>query len=310
VLHQIVESSRRLKPSSKQTYIRDLNKWVRFAGGDPTAWTWQLATSFYEDMLDSMEPQSANRVMHTLIYAVKQRAKLEQNPQLDFVSNIELVRASSPKAAQRALTQEEVERLLSTCRGSTKPADLRDYALMVVALETGMRRMSLQGFERQNIARDAKLGHLVATVPIKQHGPYPVPLSPTAVLALTPWLTWLEMKGISTGPIFRGLPKARIGDLSPISDHALTTTAIYQIVAHRGEQAHVADLHPHTFRHTFVTWRRAAGMADHEIAAVTGHTVDSEGKAKMLSNYTDVGVAGKAAVKYTPPWLTKFVRSQ
>lgn len=308
ILHQIVDNSRRLAESTKSTYRRDLNKFVAFAGTDPAAWTWQTANAFYEHMLATITPQSANRVMMSLIYAAKQRANLEKDPKLDFCSGIELKVPDKPKGEQRALTEEEVMTLLESVDNDKDPTNLRDRALFVVALETGMRRMSLSAMSFENVMRDPKLGHTIAVVPIKGTAKYPVPLSPTAIAALKPWIAWLRRHNVTSGPIFRALHRSKIGQGVPeISDHAINPNSIYYVVKRRAKEAGIADLHPHSFRHTFITSRRAMGVPDHEIAAVTGHAVDTRGAVRMLTNYTDVGVAGSRAVQNTPAWLTKFV---
>ena len=80
----------------------------------------------------------ANRVLAAVKYASTWYAK--QHGGVDFA----IVQTASAlgEGDHHALTPTEAQHLIATTFG-TSPIDLRDHALIVLALETGMRRLSL-----------------------------------------------------------------------------------------------------------------------------------------------------------------------
>ncbi len=209
------------------------------------------------------------------------------------------------------LQPEQAKKLLATC-ATDSPIDLRDRALIVVGLETGMRRMSLVGMaleaidtDRLDQARD----HCFAHVPIKGANElYPVPLSKAAQAALEPWRRWLRSQKVTSGPVFRSLTKgiARGGKLSFTVGPGLALVSIYKIVAHRAEQAKLDGVHPDLFRDTFVAWRTQQGLSEIEVAAITGQSIRVCGGHRM-----SLGGSGTAAeaCESTPVWLSDLCRT-
>jgi integrase/recombinase XerD len=269
ILHKIVRESPKLAPSTRDYYLRDVDSWVAYAGADPRGWTRDRAQAYYMMLItpaneggQGLLPQSANRKLASLSYASSWWAKKQNRPDLHFAV---VEKAGNKRAAKRdALTPEDAAKLIATCDAGT-PIDLRDRALIVVGLETGMRRMSLVGMDLDKIQK-AKEGYPVALVPLKGAGSdlYAVPLSDTAMAALEPWRAWLRKQRAGKGAVFRPLTK-RIGEKSgklayELDGDRLSLVSIYKIVVHRAEQAGLKHVHPHIFRHTFITWRIDAGM--------------------------------------------------
>lgn len=302
-LHDIIAKSRRLAPSSKKVYEADIDHWIEFAGADPSGWTLDRAEAFYDQMLErGLKPQSAKRIMMSLRYAAKWWATRQGRPELDF-TNIEFVRDRRRKFKE-VLTEEQATAILNTCTGS-EPRDLRDFAALVVALETGMRVMSLCGMQIETTGvRERSVP--VTWVPLKGEGAdrYPVPLSNTALLALEPWLAFLRQRKVKTGPVLRALLN-RVTKEHQISA-SLSHRALYDVVQEHAKAAGVEGVHPHLFRHTFVSWRRAAGVTDSHIGMITGHRL--AGDPKILWVYTDrSGPEADVARNTTPKWLAEYV---
>lgn len=318
-LHDVVRRARDLAPSSRARYLRDLDQWIEFAGVDPSGWTPLRAQAFYDQLLDEKElrPQSANRLMASVRYASKWWAHRKGTNALDFAF-VHKANATD-KIKKRALTQEQTERLLLTLKAEARegnPNAMRDFAIIVTLLETGMRKMSLRSMTIERTIVDAS--HVATTgsrypltwVKLKGGGneDFSVPLSDTAILAMTLWLGWLGHRGLTHGPLFRALDK-RIGPQGAYlaaSKTALSETAINRLLDQRAIAAGIGHIYPHQFRHTFVTWRADAKLSPHEIAAMTGHTLSGLG---AMAGYIDMNAIAERIRNSTPDWLRELVAS-
>jgi len=302
-LHEIVSRGHDLAQSTRERYLRDLDEWIEFAGSDPKNWTPRVAEDFYAKLLERMKPQSANRHIAALHYAAEWRAKQQGVP------NFVVIRRASKDEpeARSALTEDQARRLLAPLVNTKRPDPLamRDLAMFVVELETGMRRMSLQSMTWETIGVDAKLGYPVVNVITKGHKKrQPIPISDTALKALEPWRGWRgEPK---QGPVFVALGRDGKPARTPIS-----ATAIQKIVAARAEQASIGHVHPHMFRNTFITWRLNAGLAPHEISVITGHKLSGLGAISgfqlgAMQHYIDMRAVGEKVRNSTPQWLKEL----
>ncbi|MCX5743055.1 MAG: LysR family transcriptional regulator [Proteobacteria bacterium] len=209
----------------------------------------------------------------------------------------------------RVLDQEDALKLLATC-ATESPIDMRDRSIIVMGLETGMRRVSLIGIniETTKIGRD---GYPVAPVPIKGGGEklFPVPLSDTVMIAIAPWRQWLRDRKVTKGPLFRSLMlKNGRGKLKhTVGENPLSESALYKIITQRAKQAGLEHVHLNIFRDTFIAWRMQGGMQPHQIAAITGQPIAGIAGMGALSRYIDVSRVGQEARQSTPPWLSKLV---
>ena len=300
-LHQLIMGSHRLSASTRDTYIGNVNQFIAFAGEDPSGWTRSKTQQFYNHLLAAgMKAKSANNVVLGIRHATTLWAMEANDPGVDF-TQIQLGLAD-PTPPQRSLTADEARAMLRTC-DRRRPRDLRDFAMMTIALETGMRCMSLADMKWENL----KPGDPpIINVALKgMRVPFAVTLSDTAMLALTPWRTFLEGRKVLTkkGNILRRL------DISA-NDVSVGATfskqAIYNTIAERARDANVDGIHPHTFRHTFVTWRSVAGVDMWQIAAITGHRIAGDGSGALFG-YADKKVLGGLARNKTPEWLAAYV---
>jgi integrase/recombinase XerD len=309
ILHQIIKGSRKITEKTRAAYLEDIDRWVAFAGTDPRGWTPQRAQEFYNELLTHMRPQSAKRAMAPISYASAWWAKKERNPLLHFT--VIQQEPDDDPAERHALSPEEAGQLLATC-SSGSPIDLRDRAMFVVGLETGMRRMSLAGMALEKITKSTE-GYPIAAVPIKgsRDKLYPVPLSDAAVAALAPWRKWLKGQQVTTGAVFRGLTKRmmpKTGKIGYEISDSLSLISIYKIVIRRAATAGLQHVHPHIFRHTFMTWRTEAGLTPIQIASITGHKITGLPGMAVMGMYIDPGRLGDEARASTPAWLTKLLK--
>lgn len=299
-LHELVEQSQRLAPSTKERYLRDVDRFVVEIGGNPSTWTPANTIRFYEQLLTQMKPQSANRVMAAVKYASSRYAKVHQNPLLDFAAMIELA-AELPTEKRDKLSDEDAQKVLTSIQNQfNDPRALRDYALFVLLLDSGARRMSLAGLCWENIANG------FAKVPMKGIPDHSIPMTEAMTNALLDWKLWLEKKEkkLAAGPVFRRLRPGFI--LGPgISDQS-----IYKIVVARCQEAGLdRRVFPHILRHTYVTSAFERGFSPVQVAAVTGHTLRGSSLGAM-AGYIDRKAIGAGLQERTPDWLRIHVDSK
>lgn len=308
-LHQIVRDSHVLGHKTKIKYLTGLDHFFRFVQvtypariNDPAIWTQKTVEAFHRALLaEGKTAGTANGAIYALRYAAKWFARREVQPHIEDFPRIELPRLSEEK--RDPLTFDEARLILETTRGK-HPRDLRDRALIVVALETGMRRMSLSGMDWGNFSKSGGLD--VCTVPIKRNkygDTYAVPFSETALRSLKPWGVWLKKQGIVDGPIFRSLNTNALP--YKVGTTPLTVDAIYDVIVKRAKQAGLEHKHPHELRHTFVSWRLNDDVPAFAVMAVTGHLLDRE-TPEIMKRYSGVMVAERA-LKATPGWLKDLV---
>lgn len=296
ILHELISTSPALRARTKQIYLDGLDRYLAFAGDDPRGWTLAVTRSFYQHLLDAkMKPQSANNIMKAVTFAGKWYAVEVGQPNADF-SRIQMA-PGKQREEREAFTEPQARALLDTCAPRT-PKDLRDFAMLVVALETGMRRMSLAGMSWDLVRKTPP----AATVPLKgADEPYAVPLSDTAVAALDVWRGWLDAQRTpKKGPVFRALSHSLSGTSA---GGGLSVTSVYNIIRARAALIGI-EAHPHIFRHTFITWRRMAAVPDYLISTITGHHFRSE---TTLGTYTDRKLLAEKARATTPAWLAAYV---
>lgn len=306
VLHQILDRSD-FSPRTKNKYRLIIDRWIAFAGEDPTGWTRTRVQDWYDGLVASgIKVQSANVYAASLRYVSRWYATRAGDPALDFAM-VQTKRGRDVNEAPRALTREEIEALLRTCAGGS-PADRRDLTMIVLGLETGMRRMSLEAIAFDSIHDGPP--YPFARVPVKGpggRGRFDVPLSDLALLALRNWQAWLVDHHHKRGKVFVRLvqPSIYTTRTAPAIGRPLSETAINHLITARARDAGIDHVHPHLLRHTFITSRTIAGFSVFEIAAITGHKVPGMGAA---ASYVDMTAIVEKIRNSTPPWLAALVR--
>lgn len=301
ILHQILDRSD-FSPRTKSKYKLIIDRWITFAGPDPAGWTRERAQDWYDTLIASgIKAQSANVYAASLRYVSRWYATRTGN--LDFaLVQTRRGRDDDEDSGRRALSEDEVTALLGTCQLDSAQ-NRRDFTLIVVGLETGMRRMSLQAMTFKSLKVD---GYPYANVPIKGPGgrrTFDVPLSDLTTATLDAWRAWLAGFHVVNGPLFPQLETPRPSkNAAPMSE-----TQITRMIERRAKVAGIEHAHPHLLRHTFITTRTVAGLSAFQLAAVTGHKVPGMGAA---ATYIDVRAVANEARNSTPAWLNAMVRAQ
>ena len=183
---------------------------------------------------------------------------------LDFARAAESL--ADPKTRRRkSMSLEDVKALIATCdRG--RPMDLRDRAVMVVALRTGLRASNLVGLSWGGIKGR------VADCIIKGGKHHQVILDDRCLDALQSWGSWLEASGKSLrGPVMRRISETVSGDYI-VGNVIRRRQWVNDMLKSRAAEARIGNVHAHLFRHTFVSWALEAGVPPHRVMRQTGHS--------------------------------------
>lgn len=164
-------------------------------------------------------------------------------------------RPSISNARSRRLSPEEEQRLLNAC-DTGRTACLKP--LLIVAVETGMRRGELLGLTWADIDLDQRVARLAQT---KNGSAREVPLSRRAVEAMKP----LEQS--TNGASQRVFP--------------ISAGALEQAWMRLRQRAGLSGLRLHDLRHEAVSRLFERGFGVMEVAAISGHK-----ELRMLARYT------------------------
>jgi integrase len=287
-LEYVIAHSPKLRPRTKTIYARSVQSFLAYAGQHPTSWT-GVAVETWRDSLTAsgLKPQTVNLYLTGLKYASKRVAARHHDPRLDFAGYAEQLKAEAPKS-RKALSFQESRGLVDACMGM-RPLDLRDTAIVVLGLRTGMRRAGMCGIRFEDLE-----GNNV-TITLKGGKRHVIELDDETVDAMAPWANWLQREGVTSGPLFRSLSRPRLNGSVAVGNH-LGPDGLYKALKRRAQVAGLPRFHPHIFRHTFVTQMRELGVPDWKIAQVTGHKLPGQTDTRMIDHYTSGELGAVSAV--------------
>lgn len=206
---------------------------------------------YRDERLKTVSPATVVRELNTISHAIDTARRewgihLAQNP-------CKLVRRPAPpRGRMRRLVADE-ERILLAAADAGRSAYMRP--LIVLAIETGMRRGELLTLEWKHVDLERRVAHLPLT---KNGDPRDVPLSTRAIEVLR------ALKAGDTGRVFAVAPNAvRLG---------------WERLVRR---AGLVDLHFHDLRHEAVSRLFERGLNIVEVSAISGHK-----EMRMLQRYT------------------------
>jgi len=159
-----------------------------------------------------------------------------------------------PEALVPTVSEEAIRALLKTCGGRSF-ADRRDTAILRLFLDAGIRLGELAGLR----VSDVDLGQLQAFVTGKGDRERAVPFGPKTALALRRYLRERELR-----------PEARSQCLWLGVRGPLTSGGVTRMLYRRCDEAGIARLHPHQFRHTFSHLFLASGGRESDLMRLAG----------------------------------------
>ncbi len=218
-----------------------------------------LAT-YRDQRLKTMSPATVIRELNTISHAVD---TARRDWAIHLVDNpVKLVRRpKAPKGRTRRLGHDEEAKLLEAA-----DAGRNSYmrSLIILAIETGMRRGELLALTWENVDLDTGVAHLAMT---KNGESRDVPLSKRARGTLT------------------ALGVASKGRIIPTTGNAVRLCWEHLVV-----RAGLADLRFHDLRHEAVSRLFEKGLGLMEVASISGHK-----ELRMLQRYTHLRAADLVA---------------
>lgn len=217
--------------------------------------------SFFGDLLDRVSPATVAKHYRSLQQFWKWLAEdgeIERSP---------MQRMQAPQVPEQpvpVVTDEELKRLLAACKGTAFDAR-RDYAILWVLIDTGVRLGEITGMQVDDIDWNAD----VITVLGKGRRRRNVPFGPEVADALRRYLRARARNPKAANPALW------LGKRGPMTESGIT-----QVLRRRGAEAGVDHLHPHRLRHTFAHAWLAAGHGETDLMRLSGWK-----SRQMLSRY-------------------------
>lgn len=188
-----------------------------------------------------------------------------------------------PKRLVPAIDPDDIVKVLRTCEGRQPGfADLRDRAMILLFLDTGLRRFEVSGLD----VGDVDLKRMQARVVGKGDKERTAPFGATTALALDRYRrarTKLDPDG-ATAACF-------LAERRPA--HRLTPDGIHQMLVRRSERAGIPRARAHRWRHTMATEWMLSGGNELDLAAIMGWAT-----LQMAGRYTEHAAGRRAAAAH------------
>jgi integrase/recombinase XerD len=245
--------------------------------------------------LDHLEQERGNTATtrNVRLAAIRSLFRYAAFKHPEHAAVIERVLALPAKRFDRALvtflTHEEVNALLAAPDRSTWTGR-RDHALLLTAIQTGLRVSELTGLRCQDIRNGSEVAYLHCIG--KNRKERTVPLIPQTIKTLTVWLK--EHQGMPEDPLF---PTVRGGQLSRdaiewlINKHTRTA-------AHRCPTLRSKKITAHVLRHTTAMTLLQSDISTTVIALWLGHEQESTTRGYL---HGDLRLKQRAIDRTAPP---------
>lgn len=237
------------------------------------------------------KPATANKMLSALRQTLKQAWLLGQMSAEEYSRAIELEPVTGETLpAGRELSTGEILALMTTCQADPNTnAGTRDAAIIGLLYAAGLRRDEVVKLDVKNY--DPDTGKLVLTN--KRNKERTAYITNGAAEALN---DWLAIRGAGDGPLFvevnKGgkilierasmvvkptrkvsgveVPNKKAGQ-TIYRGGALTSQAIYNMLAKRAEEAGIKNFSPHDLRRTFISHLLDAGADIATVSKMAGH---------------------------------------
>ena len=214
---------------------------------------------FIEDRLARWKPATANHSYRGLLRFFNwlvEEEEIKQSP---------MARMKPPRIPENpppVLTDTQLRSLVNTCSKGRDFESLRDYALILVFLDTGARRAEIAGLQYVPDAPeidDVDLDVGILRVLGKGRLERVLGIGKKSVLALDRYLRARAQHPASSEPWLWLGRKGR-----------LTESGILQVFERRGQEAGLPHLYPHQLRHNFAHQWLAGGGNEGDLMKLTG----------------------------------------
>jgi len=251
---------------SRRAYAQSLREFFAWVATLPSEVTTRQIIA-YRATLEAAGKRAATVNRHlaairALYSAALDEGLLTRNPAAS-VKTLETGREGSTPA----LTREQVQAMLGAIDRTTLQG-LRDYALIVLLVRTGLRREEAARIRVEDLQQQQ--GHWTLHVTRKGGGPQLVKVPADVYRAL---IVWLDAAALRDGALWRSLMRTGRGRAMVYQvGLALTTDGILKIVQQRARRGGIPILiSPHALRATFITLALDGGAPLHKVQYAAGH---------------------------------------
>lgn len=185
-----------------------------------------------------------------------------------------------PKRVVPAIPAEDIAAVFATTDG-TSFVDRRDRALMLVLLDTGLRRFEVSGMDLD----DVDLRRQTIAIVGKGDKERVVPFGASTALALD------RYRRLRAGRVKAGVPAFWLSTRTPTR---LTPDGIHQMLVRRSEAAGIPRARAHRWRHTMASEWMVAGGNELDLQAIMGWAT-----LQMAQRYTEDAKARRALAAHT-----------
>jgi len=240
--------------------IRGFNKWYQEIdfSEDLNKMTFYHLNAYKDHMIGNKRKKtsSINRSIQSLKnfcqFLIK-RKLIKTNP----AEKIRFLK-STKRMQPQALSKQYIHKLLSVTSHSLHGMQKRNYAIIQIILQTGIRVSELTNLELRDLKIYDRSGE-IRIVNAKGGKERTIPLNNIARRALKSYLGKRLMDSNS------------IAFLSK-RDQKLTTRAVQKVISNLGKKANIGEISPHILRHTFaINYLRSNPECLVELSALLGH---------------------------------------
>ncbi len=193
--------------------------------------------------------------VHAYVRPVRQMLTWAASIGEDIKGKPQLPRRSKPH--HDILTRDEIDQL-ERAAGSE-----RDRLIIRILADCGLRLSELTGLREQDIVRSGRQAHL--RVLGKLSRVRDVPIAPPLLRRLERYVSYLP-EGRSDGRVFVASRRGRDGEYN-----ALATNGVYQAIRDAQARAGMTKrVHPHLFRHSWMTEMLRKGMNPIQLSVIAG----------------------------------------
>lgn len=175
---------------------------------------------------------------------------------------IPTVRQSTHAALPSRLCTDDVERILNAVRESGLPEAARDYAILLMLSQLGMRSCEIANLRLEDI--DWAEGQILIT-PGKTHQERALPLSQDVGKAIADYIQHVRARSDSSKVFLKACPP-----FTPFASAAAIGSIAKRAMQRSGVAVH-AGMAAHTFRHTAASEMVNQGATFKDVADVLGH---------------------------------------
>jgi site-specific recombinase XerD len=271
-------------PRTIETYLASLDLFIAWLETNGRPDTVQDVTradveGFIADQLARHKPATVSvryRSLRTFFNWLVREDEIDRSPMATMTPPI------VPEQPVPVLTDDEMRKLLKVCAGKDFE-DRRDNAVLRLLYDTGVRRAEIAGLTVDDVDLELRVIRVLG----KGRRPRSVPFGHATAKAVDRWLRARDghVQAKTSPMLWLGTQGRGFND-----------QALRQMLERRGEQAGVAGVHAHRFRHSFAHSYLADGGQESDLMMLTGWR-----SREMLNRYASSTAAERARANYRSP---------